>query len=140
MPEGYHSYRKLQIKGSPSRPLTPAQQFSLLEKHEQWSAKVAGRPTDKDLKRYQYYLTRGIINDDLEPMEDQQMHKFYCRIPTKLALNPDLSALREKLENEIHDDYQNSLRKAIVDYILMDPQEKQRLRINSVPRYFHKRY
>ena len=76
---------------------------------------------------------------DLEPMAEGQMSRFYTWLPPKLAFNPDFGALREKLEQEVLEDYQDSLRKAIVDYILMDSGEKRRLRISSIPQAFPRR-
>ena len=39
----------------------------------------------------------------------------------------------KSLESEIIDDYKRSLRSAIVDYILMDSDERKRLCIETVP-------
>lgn len=41
--------------------------------------------------------------------------------------------ITESLESEIIDDYKRSLRSAIVDYILMDSDERKRLSIETVP-------
>lgn len=139
MPPGYHTHQGPQIQCSPSRPLTPTQQFSLLEKREQWAAAAAGQPSKQDLTRYNYYLTRGVAQQDLEPMADGQMSRFYTWLPPSLVNNPDFSALREGLEREILTDYNNSLRKTIVDYILMDSGEKRRLRISAIPQAFPRR-
>ena len=62
-----------------------------------------------------------------------QFDKFYCHIPAHLLANKNYLALREELEQEIVQDYRYSLRKAIVDYILMDSGEKQRLNILAIP-------
>lgn len=100
---------------------------------------LAGKPVKQDLTRYHHYLTKGVSQQDLEPMAEEQMSRFYTWLPPKLANNPDFSALRESLEHEVLTDYQNSLRKAIVDYILMDTGEKRRLRIAAIPQTFPRR-
>ena len=101
---------------------------------------MAGQPVQQDLIRYKYYLTHGVGQQDVEPMSKEQLRRFYSSLPFKLANNPELTGLRKKLEEEIAKDYHCSLKKAIVDYILMDSGEKKRLRIASIPQSFSRRY
>ena len=42
--------------------------------------------------------------------------------------------MHEKLKTEIRSDYDIAIRKAIVDYILLDPSERQRVRIHRIPK------
>ena len=50
MPPGYSQRQRVGVEPSPSRPLTPAQQFSLMHEQEAWADTIAGNPTDTDLK------------------------------------------------------------------------------------------
>ncbi|XP_028395318.1 dynein heavy chain 3, axonemal-like [Dendronephthya gigantea] len=61
------------------------------------------------------------------------------KIPEKLQSDPELDALLNDLFKEVEDDYIFSIRKAIVDYILMNPSEKVRLSISAIPRPFPRR-
>lgn len=40
------------------------------------------------------------------------------------------------MEAEVTNDYKQSLRKAILDYILLDPEERKRLNIQTYPIYY----
>ena len=73
-------------------------------------------------------------------MTSHQMRQFLSWLPTKLTSNTDLSKLMEDLQNEVIRDYQHSMKKAIVDYILMDTGERKRLRIAAIPHSFPRRY
>lgn len=66
-------------------------------------------------------------------MPSTQMKKIYSRVSPKLARKPEFVSLCETLEDEVISDYQFSLRKAVVDYILIDPDEKKRLKIDATP-------
>ena len=58
MPLGYHAHQRPKTKSSenmgigpsPSRPLSPGQQFDQMKIHEDWAKKITGTPTDQDLK------------------------------------------------------------------------------------------
>lgn len=41
-----------------------------------------------------------------------------------------------RFEDEVRKDYSFSVRQSIVEYILMDPNERERLRISAVPLRF----
>ena len=58
----------------------------------------------------------------------------------KLSQNQAFSDVRQQLEDEVVENYNSSLRKAVVDYILIDPQEKNRLKIFSTPLTSPRRY
>ena len=57
----------------------------------------------------------------------------------KLLQNSSWKGLRDELWVEIQEDYELSWQKAVVDYILMDSTEMDRLRIKSIPHSFRKR-
>ena len=67
------------------------------------------------------------------------MKHVHGLLETKLLQNPDYQGLRNDLYKEILQDYQSSLCKATVDYILKDSAEMARLKIASIPRNFPQR-
>ena len=53
LPPGYHKKQKCGPSGvdpSPSRPLSPMEQFDLNEEYQVWEQQVAGEPTKEDLE------------------------------------------------------------------------------------------
>lgn len=94
------------------------------------------------IQRYKYYIMNCVGNEDIEPMPSNQMNQFFNRVSPALVTNPNYTWICKLLEEEILKDYQFSLKKAIVDYILIDPEEKKRLNIGALPlpstqRYIH---
>lgn len=78
-----------------------------------------------------YYLTHGVKDEDIEPMPPNQMKMFYDKLSPFLIQN--FAGLCKNLEEEILSDHYSSLKKSVVDYILMDPKEKERLKIGATP-------
>lgn len=70
------------------------------------------------LQRYHYYINEGVPLSDLAPMPEGTMAKVHGRLTERLLRNPEWAGLRAELHKEAELDYQYSLRKAIVDYIL----------------------
>ena len=84
------------------------------------------------MQRYEYYVRRGIPLSDLAPMPQETLPNVHSRLSARL-MSRKWQELRKELHSEIEKDYQHSLQKGIVDYVLKDPLEKQRLKILSVP-------
>ena len=101
---------------------------------------------------------KEIKPDALCPMPDDFMPNIKKQISSHLLSNPDYESLRVELSEEVGEEYQFSMRKSIgnyylfivefenyfssclhslcvflVDYILKDPAEMSRLKINSIP-------
>lgn len=91
-------------------------------------------------QRYEYYVQQGISPDDIAPMPDETIDNIYHHLSPRLLQNPDWQPLREDLVEEVQQNYQLSLQKAIVDYILRDSNELKRLKIGSVPRVFPQKF
>ncbi len=72
-------------------------------------------------------------------MPDSTKESVNSYLHPKLLHNPSWKGLREELWDEIQGDYNQSWKKAVVDYILMDSSEMDRLSINSIPHSFRKR-
>jgi dynein heavy chain len=74
----------------------------------------------------------------IAPEPKDQYNRFCSHLIPKLV-QPSLKTLHEQLKDEIHTDYDLAIRKAIVDYILLDPHERQRVKIQNVPKPFRLR-
>ncbi|CAO2583043.1 Dynein axonemal heavy chain 3 [Lemmus lemmus] len=124
---------------SGSRPMSPEQQMDVMLREEMEIESKEKKPSEIDLERYCYYLTNGIRKDMIAPEDEEVMVRIYKLIPKVLLATPALGPLQVALRSEMERDYYYSLMKSIVDYILMDPMEKKRLFIESIPRLFPRR-
>ncbi|KAM4656706.1 dynein axonemal heavy chain 3 [Amazona ochrocephala] len=124
---------------SDSQPLTPEEQFVVMHLHEKEISKREKPPSVNDIERYCYYIHNGVREDMLAPQDKEVINAILKRIPAHILANPNLEDLSANLKEEIKADYCISLMKAIVDYILMDPAEKERLLIGSTPHPFPQR-
>uniref|UniRef100_A0A663EP55 Dynein axonemal heavy chain 3 n=1 Tax=Aquila chrysaetos chrysaetos TaxID=223781 RepID=A0A663EP55_AQUCH len=122
-----------------SQPLTPEEQFVVMHLREKEISKQEKPPSRNDIERYCYYIYNGVQEDMLAPQNKEVMNVILKHIPTHILANPDLENLLASLKEEIKADYRISLMKAIVDYILMDPAERERLFIGSTPCPFPRR-
>uniref|UniRef100_H3AK49 Dynein axonemal heavy chain 3 n=1 Tax=Latimeria chalumnae TaxID=7897 RepID=H3AK49_LATCH len=91
------------------------------------------------LKRYFHYINHGVACHMLASQDPEQMNRVLQLIPNHLKNNPDLEKLMMALTEEILNDYELSLRKSIVEYILKDPSERKRLFIACFLRPFPQR-
>jgi dynein heavy chain len=72
----------------------------------------------------------------IAPQPADQYTKFCSHLIPKL-LQPSLKSCHEELKAEIQSDYDLAIRKSIVDYILLDPNERRRVKIQNVPKIYH---
>ncbi|XP_061330226.1 dynein axonemal heavy chain 3 isoform X2 [Pezoporus flaviventris] len=124
---------------SDSQPLTPEEQFVIMHLHEKEISKREKPPSINDIERYCYYIHNGVREDMLAPQDKEVINAILKHIPAHILANPNLEDLCANLKEEIKSDYCIYLMKAIVDYILMDPAEKERLLIGSTPHPFPQR-
>ncbi|XP_021267492.1 dynein heavy chain 3, axonemal isoform X1 [Numida meleagris] len=122
-----------------NQPLTPEEQFVVMHLHEQEMNKREKTPSGNDIERYCYYIHNGVREDMLAPQDEEVINVILKQIPAHILANPCLENSLVSLKEEIKEDYRISLMKAIVDYILMDPAERERLLIGSTPRPFPQR-
>ncbi|KAJ7985025.1 hypothetical protein DPEC_G00360850 [Dallia pectoralis] len=119
-----------------SRPLTSKQQQEIMQSLEEQTWSTGTEPTEKDLERYVYYIRNCVHDPMLAPQPPEQTNNIIKLLPPS---HRDMERLMEDLLMEVHSDHNFSLRKSIVDYILKDPLERQRLFISNVPRPFPRR-
>uniref|UniRef100_A0A8C8RBN6 Dynein heavy chain 3, axonemal n=1 Tax=Pelusios castaneus TaxID=367368 RepID=A0A8C8RBN6_9SAUR len=138
-----HTYRQSPELGithySDTQPLTPEEQFVVMLHHEEEIHKQEEPPSESDIERYCYYIHNGIRKEMLAPQDKEVRNMILKHIPNHFLTNPNLEKLLHSLTEEIEDDYHISLMKNIVDYILMDPAERERLFIGNIPRSFPQR-
>ncbi|CAM4521786.1 dynein axonemal heavy chain 3 [Lepidochelys kempii] len=127
------------IHYSDTQPLTPEEQFVVMLQHEEEIHKQEQSPSESDTERYCYYIHNGIRKDMLVPQSKEMKDMILKHIPNHFLTNPNLEKVLHSLTEEIQDDYHISLMKNIVDYILMDPAERERLFIGNIPRAFPQR-
>uniref|UniRef100_A0A8C9V6G4 Dynein axonemal heavy chain 7 n=1 Tax=Scleropages formosus TaxID=113540 RepID=A0A8C9V6G4_SCLFO len=88
-------------------------------------------------QRYLYYITHGVQSDMLAAQPPQQIKNILKLLPDHgEAESRTLQKLKSDNLEEVFHDYDFSLRKSIVDYVLRDPSERRRLFISSIPRPF----
>ncbi|VDN10597.1 unnamed protein product, partial [Dibothriocephalus latus] len=77
---------------------------------------------EKAILRYYYYINNGIDTDHVAPMEEYWMNNMKKRIRASVKAEAN-HKLMEQIEDEIREDYILSVKKAIVDFVLKDPNE-----------------
>ncbi|KAJ3027401.1 Dynein heavy chain 7, axonemal, partial [Rhizophlyctis rosea] len=74
------------------------------------------------MQRYYYYITNGIDTHHVADMEDQWLYNVLKLLPKGLKGRHQASL--GVLSGEMRDDYHMSVKKAIVDFVLKDPRDK----------------
>ncbi|XP_078488802.1 dynein axonemal heavy chain 7 isoform X2 [Ciona intestinalis] len=112
------------------------------------ATKRPGSPTsaEKDILRYYYYIHNGIDTEHVAPMEDSWLENVLQMVPKRLK---NLAESIETLSDEMREDYLLSVKKAIVDFVLRDPREKEeeapvllphRAELEVVPKPWYRSY
>ncbi|GCB82285.1 hypothetical protein scyTo_0021575, partial [Scyliorhinus torazame] len=80
-----------------------------------------------------YYdlIERCIDPSVVTPLSEDSLQRVYAYVPT--ANYTQLKDLCQRLSQEIEDMYTGAVRKAILDYVLLDPVEQKRLDIELPP-------
>ncbi|XP_030830748.1 dynein heavy chain 7, axonemal isoform X1 [Strongylocentrotus purpuratus] len=83
-----------------------------------------GSPTaaEKDILRYYYYIHNGIDTEHVAPMEDSWLENVLQLVAKELKEGH--GEIIETLSDEMKEDYLLSVKKAIVDFVLRDPRER----------------
>jgi dynein heavy chain len=99
--------------------------------------KVIKNPSETDLERYYFYIENGTNDQMIAPLPENQFKMFYKNLSHALVNSSAMKILNSEISEEIVADYNNSMKKAIVDYILMNLEERERLKIKWVPKNFN---
>lgn len=89
--------------------------------------------SEEDETRYNYYFNEGIQESDLSPYDRTYIVKAITKIPARYKLLKDYKPMITTHENEIMEFYSYHTRKNLLHYILKDPKELKRLRIQQIP-------
>ncbi|XP_071616680.1 dynein axonemal heavy chain 3 [Heliangelus exortis] len=119
-----------------NQPLTPEEQFVVMHLIEKEISEQEKTPSANEIERYCHYIHKEVRDDMVIPLDKEVMNVILEHIPPLLLANPNLKNLLASLKEEIKADYIISIMKATVDYILLDPEERERLSIGSTPRPF----
>ncbi|KAG8190244.1 hypothetical protein JTE90_001328 [Oedothorax gibbosus] len=113
-----------------SRPLSP------MEQKREKKLKEPKIPSSTDCERYWYYVQNGISDEDIPNISfslEDLCHKG--KIQKKLLTTSTVSAT--KLFDEVKKTYITSVKQGIVDYVLLDKSERERLQINETLPKWH---
>ncbi|OAJ39728.1 hypothetical protein BDEG_23556 [Batrachochytrium dendrobatidis JEL423] len=81
-----------------------------------------GDTQDKDkMQRYYYYITNGVDTQHVAEMEERWLSNVLRLIPQRLK---NLRHSVHQLSLEMREDYHMGVKKAIVDFVLKDPRQK----------------
>ncbi|TSM60567.1 Dynein heavy chain 7, axonemal [Bagarius yarrelli] len=80
---------------------------------------------EKRMRRYSNYIRYGIDTQTVVHMEDSWLERIYTRVPAHLRLLESIESLSE----EIREDYLLSAKKAIVDFALLDPKDREEKKV-----------
>lgn len=72
-----------------------------------------------DKQRYYYTIQHGIDTEHVAPLEMEWMEKIFSLVPDQLKIEQYSNDIQD-LSETIRNDYQLSVKKAIVDFVLKD--------------------
>ncbi|CAH8611141.1 unnamed protein product [Schistosoma intercalatum] len=113
------------------RVMSPEEQIDQMKTLEKERNTNRQKPSERDIERYTYYINKGIPDFMLAPLPNELWESLQKYLPLSLTLTWPTQIV--DLQQEIHDDYVYAVKKSIVDYILLDPEERKRLFIESLP-------
>uniref|UniRef100_A0A3P8VG82 Dynein axonemal heavy chain 7 n=1 Tax=Cynoglossus semilaevis TaxID=244447 RepID=A0A3P8VG82_CYNSE len=123
------------------RPLSPTEQLKIMSE-QQKEKDAEAKAADADIGRYLYYVNSSVPDSVIAPQPRKQMMNIWRMLPPDTEDSDDkktrkkIKIVRNNLEDEVKKGYRFSLKKSIVDYILIDPLERRRLSVAGTPQPF----
>ncbi|VDN09030.1 unnamed protein product [Dibothriocephalus latus] len=111
--------------GATERPRSPSSQLNEMKRQEAEFRTRICEPSERDVDRLLYYMNDGIPGDMLAEPPDRLWTEVKRLVPERLVTA--WKSLHDELLEEIGQGYEMAVRRAIVEYILMDPDERRRL-------------
>ena len=99
-------------------------------------SKIIQEPSKTDMERYEFYIQNGIDKAMIAQLPEKQYDLFFSYVSQKLKTQPYSKRILDQLKGDVGVDYDYAMRKAIIDYILLNYEERKRLKIEHVPRAF----
>ena len=91
---------------------------------------------EESMKRYKTYLEFEIPDAHLVEISNETWNNIQARMPRHLLKDAALVDVRHALRDEIRKDHSTAQKQAVLNYILLDKQEQERLRIHGIPPVF----
>ncbi|KAJ9576848.1 hypothetical protein L9F63_006622, partial [Diploptera punctata] len=129
--EEYKKEKQMLAQMEAEQPIHPDDQLKMLKDAVEYEQQLEVRK--EDIYRIEYYLTKGIRDDMIEPFPEYLLIEAKKRVGDKYMSKKEYSPLIAAMENEILSDYYISIRKAIFKYIMEDPAQRKRLNILTLP-------
>jgi dynein heavy chain len=112
------------------------EQLETMNYTEKQINKYIREPSEIDMERYNYYIQNGLDKSMIAPLPEAQFDVFYGYISQKLKSQPCMKEISESIRDDVIKDYDFSMRKSILDYVLLNNEERKRVKIEWVPRPF----
>ena len=90
-----------------------------------------------DLKRYYDYVEQDVSEDNLAGLSKKQMMRIRSKLKREWFTSLMLKKKVVQINSEIKKNYTAAVKQAIVNYVLLDPEQRQRVNITSVRRVPH---
>jgi dynein heavy chain len=93
------------------------------------------RVRERSALRYQYYVCDGIADDVVAPIKADWVRNALGLLCTNISLVPErrVEELVKAMLIEMKHDYRQSIKRAILDYVLRNGKERRRLKIEKPP-------
>ena len=114
--------------------MSPMEQHDIMNAIESEISKFIQQPSEIDMRRYNYYIEKGTSTSMVAPLAPNQFEIFYSKLNDELKNSPFLKPVRDELYKDIIINYEYAMRKAIVDYVLLNMDERARVKIEWIPR------
>ncbi|XP_043569115.1 dynein axonemal heavy chain 3-like [Chiloscyllium plagiosum] len=106
--------------------------FFISAKHSTHGLSRPATPREDQLVRYYDLIERCIDPSVVTPLSNDWLQRAYAYVP--VDHDTQLRDTCQRLTQEIRDAYSGAMRKAILDYVLLDPFEQERLGIDLLPK------